>query len=86
MQIASKPVVEQAIRRGKIPTWNPWKADVLPGSKVVVNDGSTGVSSSADRGVHNKGIITWRRPEYGEASLRSGHVDGGVHPERTVHR
>jgi hypothetical protein len=58
MVIAPKPVVEQEIRRGKVPNVESLEGlNVLPGSKVVVNDGSTGVRRQLTRTFHEAGVI-----------------------------
>jgi len=77
MQIASKPVVEQAIRRGKIPNVESLEGlNVLPGSKVVVNDGSTGVRRQLTEVFHNKGIINvGGDPSMGKRRFDREHVD-----------
>lgn len=58
MQIAPKQVVEQEIKRKRVPNVESLEGlTVLPGSKVVVNDGSTGMRRQLTRVFHEKGII-----------------------------
>jgi hypothetical protein len=58
MQIAPKAVVQQAIDRRRVPNVESLEGlQVVPGEKIVVNDGSTGVRRQLTKAFHEKGVI-----------------------------